>query len=103
MHNSHANEEIRNFVGRELAGWDAVTGKRLWTFAEQRIDPAKLAARNGRLFLYANNSYAACLDVKNGKQIWKTSAPITNPIRPFSIDWEHQQHHNRPTASLGHG
>ena len=86
--NSHANDEIRNFVGRELAGWDARTGKRLWTFAAERIDPAKLAARNGRLFLYANNSYATCIDVRTGKQIWKTLAPITNPIRPFNIDWE---------------
>ena len=88
VHNYHANEEIRNFFGRELTGWDALTGKRLWTFAEQRIDPAKLVARNGRLFLYANNNYAACLDIKSGKQIWKTLAPIVNPIRPFSIDWD---------------
>ena len=58
-----ANEEIRTFYGRELAGWDAASGERLWTFREERIDPAKLAARQGRLFFYANNSYAACLNL----------------------------------------
>ena len=86
-HNHAANTEIRTFSGRELAGWDAATGKRLWTFAEKRIDPGKLAARDGRLFFYANNNYAACLDLRNGKQLWKTVAPITDPIRPFCIDW----------------
>ena len=88
IQNFHANEALRGFIGLELAGWDAASGKRLWTRTDERIDPSKLAARNGRLFFYANNNYAACLDLKSGNPIWKTTAPIRNPIRPFCIDWE---------------
>ena len=87
-HNARANDEIRTFFGRELAGWDAISGEKLWSFQEERIDPAKLAARDGRLFFYANNRYAGCLGVKDGKPIWKTEAPIKNPTRPYSIDWD---------------
>ena len=41
------------YVGQELAAWDAASGAELWRFAEPRIDPAKLVAAGGRVYLYA--------------------------------------------------
>ena len=70
------------YVGQELAAWDAEGGAELWRLVEPKIDPAKLVAAGGRVYLYANRSYAACLELKSGKQIWKTVAPITEPQGP---------------------
>ena len=67
------------YVGRELVGWDIARGAALWRLAEAHIDPSKLAAARGRLYFYARRSYAACLDLKSGKQLWKTVAPIAPP------------------------
>ena len=68
--------------GRNLPPGTPARGAELWRFAEAKIDPAKLAAADGRVYLYANRSYAACLDLKSGKQIWKTAAPIAEPKGP---------------------
>ncbi len=76
---SRTDSENVNFVGDELAGWDTKSGSRLWSFSEQKIDPPKLVANGGRLFLYANRQYAAALDLRSGKQLWKTAAPIAEP------------------------
>jgi len=39
-------------------------------------------AANGRVCLYANRLYAACLDLKSGTPLWKTAAPIAEPKGP---------------------
>ena len=89
------------YVGQELVAWDAASGAELWRFAEPRIDPAKLVAAGGRVYLYANRSYAACLDLKSGRQIWKTAAPIAEPQGP-GMSWIertcHRQEHVDPPA-----
>ena len=78
-----AQDEVNElYVGRELTAWDAATGAQLWRFTEEQIDPPKLAAAHGRAYLYAKRLYAACLDLKSGKEIWKTAAPIAEPKGP---------------------
>ena len=78
-----AQDEVNElYVGRELTAWDAATGAELWRFAEEKIDPPKLVAANGRAYLYARRLYAACLDLKSGKPVWKTAAPIAEPKGP---------------------
>jgi len=67
------------FTGREIKAWDTVTGKELWKFEAERIDPSKLVVKSGRVFLYAGLKYAACLDLKSGAQIWKTDDPMPEP------------------------
>jgi outer membrane protein assembly factor BamB len=63
-------------LGSELAAFDASTGRQLWRLAANQIDPAKTAITAGRVFFYADRSYASCLDLKTGKTLWKTDSPI---------------------------
>lgn len=70
------------FVGMELRAWDEITGKPLWQFAAQRIDPSKLVAGGGRVYLYEALSHAVCLNLNNGAQVWRTAAPIAEPKGP---------------------
>lgn len=74
------------YVGRELAAWEVRSGAPLWRFTEAKIDPAKLAVAGRRVYLYANRSYAACLDLDSGRPIWKTPAPIAEP-RGAAMGW----------------
>ena len=64
---------------------DAASGKELWRLPAKGIDPAKTAIAAGRVFFYADRSYAACLDLKTGKPIWKTDAPIAK--NPQGTGW----------------
>jgi len=70
------------FVGHEIKAWDASTGKELWKFDAERIDPSKLVAKNGHVYFYAGLKFAACLDLKSGQQIWKTDDPMPEPKGP---------------------
>ena len=70
------------YEGHELIAWDTSTGKERWRFQEDQIDPSKLVVSHGHVYLYAKRSYAACLDLKTGAQIWKTDAPIAEPKGP---------------------
>ena len=56
------------YYGNNLVAWDVASGKELWRFNEQQIDPCSIALLSGRLYLYAKLSYAACLDLRLGKQ-----------------------------------
>ncbi|MGD0089956.1 MAG: PQQ-binding-like beta-propeller repeat protein [Planctomycetota bacterium] len=71
--------------GTELVAHDAAAGKELWRLAAQGIDPAKTALAADRVFFYAERSYASCLDLKTGKTLWKTAAPITK--NPLGTGW----------------
>jgi hypothetical protein len=69
------------YLGEELAAWDVGSGRQLWRFRAPRIGPYKLVVSDGRIFLYARPDepdvdYAACLDLKSGKQAWKTDNPM---------------------------
>ncbi len=82
-----AQDEVNElYAGRELAAWDTATGAELWRFTEKNIDPPKVVAANGRVYLYAARLYAACLDLKSGRQIWKTAAPIAEP-KGLEMGW----------------
>ena len=70
------------YEGRELIAWDAANGKELWRFQDEKIDPSKLVVNDGHIYLYAHRTYAACLNLKTGTQIWKTDAPIAEPKGP---------------------
>ncbi len=61
------------------------SGKELWRLAARGIDPAKTAIAADRVFFYADRSYASCLDLKTGKPIWKTDAPIAK--NPLGTGW----------------
>jgi outer membrane protein assembly factor BamB len=65
--------------GQELAAWDAATGKALWRCQQARIAPRKLALSAGRVFLYVNDRDALCLELKTGRELWKTPAPNPSP------------------------
>jgi outer membrane protein assembly factor BamB len=71
--------------GRELVAQDALSGRELWRLPVPGIDPAKTAIAARRLFFYADRSYASCLDLKTGKAIWKTDAPIAK--NPLGTGW----------------
>jgi outer membrane protein assembly factor BamB len=62
--------------GQELTARDAQSGKELWRFTGERIAMRKLAVSGGRIFLHVNASDAMALDLRTGKQIWKTPAPL---------------------------
>lgn len=80
-------QEINDqFCGQELAAWDIASGQELWRFRERRIVPTDIAVANGHVCLYANENYATCLDLLNGKRLWKTDAPITDPRGP-GMSW----------------
>ena len=53
--------------GTELVATDAASGKELWRLAVNGIDPAKTAIAAGRVFFYADRSYASCLDSEDGQ------------------------------------
>jgi len=67
--------------GQELVAWDAQRGKELWRFTETRIALDKLAVSGGRVFLYVNASDAVALDLRSGRQLWKSPAPQPD-VRP---------------------
>jgi outer membrane protein assembly factor BamB len=69
-------------VGGELTAWSSRDGKPLWRFAQPRIDPSKVAIAGGRVYLYADRAFAACLELKTGDLLWKTAAPIADPKGP---------------------
>jgi len=70
------------YEGRELIAWDAANGKELWRFQDEKIDPSKLVVNDGHIYLYAHRTYATCLNLRTGTQIWKTDAPIAEPRGP---------------------
>lgn len=59
--------------GRTLFAMDLKTRKILWRrqFDEQ-IDSRALCMKSGRMFVYAHRKTLMCLNVQNGKDIWKT-------------------------------
>ena len=73
----HRNHEVtRHWFqgydrGTDLVAMDVASGKILWRLETPGIDPAKTAISTGRVFFYADRSYASCLDLKTGKTIWK--------------------------------
>jgi outer membrane protein assembly factor BamB len=71
--------------GTELVAIDVGSGKELWRLAVNGIDPAKTAITADRVFFYADRSYASCLDLKTGKTIWKTEAPMAR--KPLGTGW----------------
>ncbi len=76
------------YLGQELAAWDAESGRPLWRSRRQRIEPYKLVVSDGRVFLYVRPGkpavdYAACLDLKSGKQVWKTENPMPEDKTPY--------------------
>lgn len=77
-------------LGTALVAVDAASGRELWRQAASRIDPAKTAIAAGRVFFYADCSYAASLDLKTGTTIWKTEAPIAKEPKGsgFSITFQ---------------
>ena len=50
---------------------NAKTGDVIWQTEENKMAPQTLSARNERIF-YSNYEQVVCLDMKNGKEIWKT-------------------------------
>ena len=77
----HQNWFLDYDQGTELVALDAASGGELWRQPAAGIDPAKTAIAAGRIFYYADHAYAACLDLKTGKAVWKTDAPILkNPV-----------------------
>jgi len=87
-HEEQQDIENASFYAQEIVGWEAQSGEELWRFKEDRIDPAKVAIRDGRVYLYAKLSYAACLELKTGKPVWKTEAPVAEPRNPgMGLGW----------------
>ena len=48
----------------------------VWRLKADWIDPAKVSSIPGKVFFYADHAFASCLDLKTGKALWKTDAPI---------------------------
>ena len=65
-----------------VMGFDAGSGKKLWE-ATGRIQTLSLAAAGGKVF-YQSGSIVTCLDLKTGKELWKTKepAPAKAPAKP---------------------
>ena len=74
--------ENADFFATSLVACDAASGRELWSFHPQRLDPAKLAISDGRLFIYTDLAYAAAFDLRSGAQLWKTPDPIPPPLNP---------------------
>ena len=72
--------------GHALAAWDARSGKRLWRFTEGQIATRKLAVSGGRVFLHVGGSDALALDLRSGKQLWKSPAPLPVPRLRTMVD-----------------
>jgi len=54
---------------------DPKTKKVLWHHQEeQQIDSRGLCIKNGRIFLCSFGKYLACLDAKDGKEVWRRTA-----------------------------
>ena len=80
--------ENENAFCQAITAWDTTTGAKKWQFDEDKIDPTKVVVSEDRVYLYAKLSYAACLDMQSGTQIWKTPAPIAYPKGPgMGLGW----------------
>jgi len=65
-----------------IMAFDARDGKKLWE-VKDAVNALSLAARNGRAF-YQVGQAVTCLDLKTGKELWKTKAPapVKAPAAP---------------------
>jgi outer membrane protein assembly factor BamB len=58
--------------GRTVLALDPKTKKVLWHHREMEpIDSRAMCLKSGRLFIFHQGSYLACLDVKSGQTIWR--------------------------------
>ncbi|MBT3201399.1 MAG: PQQ-binding-like beta-propeller repeat protein [Phycisphaerales bacterium] len=62
---------VRKGAGMVM-GFDSVSGKKLWSVKAGNIQQLSLAALNGKVF-YQSGAAVTCLDLKTGKQLWKTA------------------------------
>jgi len=56
-----------------VMAFDATDGRKLWE-VKDAVNALSLAAQNGRAF-YQVGQAVTCLDLKTGKELWKTEAP----------------------------
>lgn len=62
--------------GRTFVALNPKSKKILWHFKDQDyIDSRGVCMKNGHIFYYCPGKFLACLDTKNGKQIWKNNDP----------------------------
>ncbi|MHC4395551.1 MAG: outer membrane protein assembly factor BamB family protein [Planctomycetota bacterium] len=58
--------------GRTVLAINPKTKKVLWRHLEDKpIDSRAMCMKNGRIYVFRFDAYLACLDAKNGKQIWR--------------------------------
>jgi len=65
-----------------VMGFDAKSGKKLWE-ATGKIQTLSLAAAGGKVF-HQSGPVVTCLDLKTGKELWKTQepSPAKEPAKP---------------------
>jgi len=62
--------------GQTIAAFDPATKKMLWHHrAEETIDCRSMCMKNGRIYFYSPGNFLGCLNAKDGKVLWKSSAP----------------------------
>jgi len=74
MWKGHDYSDLKNAFGfgRTFVAIDPVKKKVLWHFRDQDyIDSRGVCMKSGRIFYYCPDKFLACLDAKNGKQLWK--------------------------------
>lgn len=60
--------------GRTLLAIDAKTKRVIWTHTEEEpIDTRAVSMKNGRIYYYSHPSFLACLDVAEGRPVWRTT------------------------------
>ncbi len=58
--------------GRNLLAIDPKTKKVLWSHHEEKpIDSRALCMKNGKIYVFRFGEFLACLNAKNGKEIWR--------------------------------
>ena len=68
---------------RDLAAFDAQTGKLLWRKADQKIAPITLAC-DGQRLVYHNGDSLVCLDPANGTQRWASEKASKRQLFEFN-------------------
>ena len=65
--------------GSNVLAIDPKTKRVLWSHHEdQPIDSRAMCMKNGRIYIFRFGAYLACLDAKNGKEVWRKT-PDNDP------------------------
>lgn len=68
---------------RDLAAFDAKTGKLLWRKADQKIAPITIAC-DGQRLVYHNGDSLVCLDPASGTQLWASEKASKRTLFEFN-------------------